>query len=144
MLAFKYIESLQHISNWAAVCIKTLVISYHDGKMTFAKHPVGFDFSVLMSNWFDKLFSSKGILRSNLALLILPFAVPFILNHPQRVLLVISLLSATLYTLYIFSYSMWSVTVYGNRFLLPAIYLCLIPIIIFVGQLEGRLNKQHR
>ena len=114
-----------------------------NGEPVLFAHPFGLDMSTFFSNWSEKLFGSKGLLTYNLSFA----AFPFVLLHlwkdriKQR-FQIVCLLTGLAYMLYIYSYPMWDVTVYGNRFLLPTIYLYLLSFIPFAGQLESKLRAQ--
>lgn len=108
--------------------------SFHKGEMVLLNHPFGFNWEVFLSDWSMKLFSKKGIVSFNLSLIALPLVFISVLykGSPFEKGCVII---AVGYALYIFSYPMWSATYYGNRFLLPAIYLYLIPFITVTSRM---------
>ncbi len=110
---------------------------FRDGAMILPPHPFGFDLQVFLSQWTDKLFSSTGLLPYNLSILALPLVVAS-LYRERDFFRWVCLLSATGYSMYIFSYPMWDNTFHGNRFLLPAIYLYLLCFIPLIGKVETR------
>lgn len=109
--------------------------AFHNGTMISSQHPLGFDLDVLFSNMMEKLLSPQGLLPYNLSFIALPWVLTYTWKQkdPFRLL---CLLSAAIYTFYIFSYPMWKVTDFGNRFLFPAIYLYLLSFIPWLGRLE--------
>jgi hypothetical protein len=102
-------------------------------------HPLGFNVEVLLSDWRNKLFSDHGLLPFNLSILALPWVVASMIKKFDRFKLV-CLSTALVYTGYIFSYPMWSSSINGNRFLLPAIHLYLIFFIPLLGRMGCSLR----
>jgi hypothetical protein len=115
--------------------------SFHNGQMIIAPHPLVGDLETFIRDWSSKLLSSKGLIPYNLAFLAFPFVLLSIWRHREWRFQLVCLLTGLGYSLYIFSYPMWAVTYYGNRFLLPAIYLYLIPFMVYLGALETRLTS---
>jgi hypothetical protein len=101
-------------------------------------HPVGFSLTVLKTRWLEKLFSDDhGIIFYNLSLLGVVFVVNTLYQeckkeaHSDFIRYSIPALAAAFcYTVYIFSYEMWSISGPGNRFLLPVVFL-YIPVFVF-------------
>lgn len=92
-------------------------------------HPYGFDLDTFLSKWDRKLFSKVGLLPYNSAFLLLPFTYHFISYSRYSKFLFYSVLISGSYVLYMFSYEMWDASFYGNRFIMPAIYLYLIAVL---------------
>jgi hypothetical protein len=113
--------------------------AFYKGMMVLSAHPIGFDLEVLYSDIISKLFSPQGLLPYNLSFITLPWVLIYTWRQkdPFRLL---CLLSAFIYTLYIFSYPMWNSTSHGNRFLFPAIYLYLLSFIPWLGRWENSTN----
>ena len=112
---------------------------FRDGKPFMAEHPIGFTWDTFAADWEQKLFAPKrGLLLWNPVLLLLPFALPSIFRSPFCSFFSAVLLGAALYFLYIFSYPMWNNTEYGNRFLLPSITLCALPVALWLAELLGK------
>ena len=100
-----------------------------DGSFVLDTHPLGFSLQTFLSEWGKKLFSLEvGALPYNLALIFWPLAIWQIIKTRDRFLFVTSL-GAIIYTLFIFSYQFWATSPVGNRFLLPAVYLMILPIL---------------
>ena len=109
---------------------------FMNGEMLVKGHHMGFDFKELCSNWGEKLFSSKGLLPFNLALLALPVLVLRMLKTGSRQHW-IWMCTVLAYTTFIFSYKYWWTTSGGNRFLLPAIYLYIVLLLIYVPRIRS-------
>ncbi|MEY4667467.1 MAG: hypothetical protein RL518_166 [Pseudomonadota bacterium] len=110
---------------------------FRNGEMVLSPTSIGFDLSVFLSRWEEKVFSSRGLLPYNLSVVALPLVVVSLWRARDRFRWT-CFLSATAYTLYIFSYPMWDTTSNGNRFLMPAIYLYLLCFIPVIGGAELR------
>ena len=100
----------------------------------------GPDMSVFLTNWSQKLVSESGLLPYNLCLIGLPCVLCWLCQMRVRTFQLWCLGSALAYTLYIFSYYQWMVSTYGNRFLLPAIYLYLLSLIPIIPDLVERVR----
>jgi hypothetical protein len=115
---------------------------FSNGEMIMAPHPMGFDSAVLANDWLRKIYGDVGLVPYNLSILAVPFVVVSLLKESARWPRSLFLITAILFTLYIFSYPMWSASVYGNRFLFPAIYLYLFSFIPYVGRFEIKLKEK--
>lgn len=113
--------------------------AFYKGAVVLSTHPIGFDLKVLYSDMIDKIFSPQGLLPFNLSFIALPWVLIYTLKQKDSFRLW-CLLSAAIYTLYIFSYPMWNVTSHGNRYLFPAIYLYLLSFIPWLGRWENSTN----
>jgi len=112
---------------------------FANGVVRLARHPVGFDLGVLFSRWDEKIFSSHGLLPYNLCFLAFPWVVLSLIRKSDRFMR-ICFMVAVGYAIYIFSYPMWHVTDWGNRFLLPAVYLYMLCFIPLIGRFEIYMN----
>ncbi|MCI5065452.1 hypothetical protein MRY87_06975 [bacterium] len=116
---------------------------FHNGEMILLAHPFGFNLSTFVTDWPDKLFGSNGLVLYNLSFAALPLVLVYLWRcRQEQRFQMICLLTGLGYSLYIFSYPMWSATSYGNRFLLPAVYLYLFSFIPFAGQFESSLQAK--
>lgn len=121
----------------------THIPAFANGTMVMYRHPLGFDTQVFLSQWSSKLFGQTGLLPFNLALVALPFVVIWTFKAKTRSFLLFCNATALLYSIYIFSYPMWTASFYGNKFLLPAIYLYLFSFIEFLGRAESRFLQRN-
>ena len=120
------------------------VPEFNYGMVVIAEHPIGFNWSTLLSDWQSKLFGEQGIFPYNACILLLPLVIMSLSQLPFPALYAHFLVIATIYTLYIFSYQMWSATGLGNRFLLVAVYLYGIPCVSFMNLSVQRLEEWLR
>lgn len=113
------------------------VTAYHriaafgpDGQPFIEQHPQGFNTSVLLSDWWRKLFGARvGLLTFNPALIALPWVCAWVWHSKHRWFALTTLTAGVLYGLYMFSYEQWDTSFMGNRFLLPSVYLYLLSFI---------------
>jgi hypothetical protein len=115
--------------------------AFDRGVLVLSQHPAGFEVRSLMTGWGLKLFGKNGAITYNPALLLLPCVLWCLRGDPHRRWFGVILGTALLYSIYIFSYPMWDASHQGNRFLLPAVSLYLIPFIAVFGALERRLKR---
>lgn len=109
--------------------------AYSSGEMMTLDHPVGFDIDTFLSDWSAKFFGAgEGLILWNLILLALPWALWHARRSEERWFLYTLSFAALLNALYIFSYPMWSITEYGNRYLMASIFLWAISICCAFGQ----------
>lgn len=107
-----------------------------DGQMVISQHPVGFDLNVLLTDWSNKLFGEGGLASYNFSIFLLPLVIRDVFKQKNRKIELYLLLVSLVYTVFIFSYPYWMASFYGNRFLLPAIFLYLFSVIIYLGRFE--------
>ena len=148
---------LDTILGWGAVAIVWMAINtamwgsplttvyhrlllYSPEGASFYQHPIGFDWNVFAANWGKKLFDSQhGLLRYNPALLLLPLVFWQMYKRPDDRLFFGSIVSgAVFYCLYVFSFTFWSFSLNGSRFLLPPLSLFIIVTIIAVQRTERK------
>lgn len=111
----------------------------NDGQMYITDHPKGLELTALRADFFNKLFNLKyGIVVANSCFLFLPIVVWRIRysNHKQE--LIFLLLGVIFYILYVFSYPYYETEGFGNRFVLPVIYLYLL----CLGRVVFELNQK--
>jgi len=114
---------------------------FRNGEMVILPHPIGFDLATLKSDWPSKLWGSKGILPFMSCVVFLPWVLGNLRHQRERWFQSVCLLSALLYTTYIFSYPMWMVTGTGNRFLLAPCFLCVPSCIAWISR---KLPKEEK
>lgn len=119
----------------------TFVPVFQDGQQVLSSHPIGFSFEELKREWWRKLFSLTGLVPANLGFGLAPLVAIFCWKHRRRKFLMTILGISVIYILYVFSYEMWDISAYGNRFLFPAIYLYLILFVGYLGQFEHLLRN---
>ena len=107
-----------------------------EGQMVISQHPIGFDLNVLLTDWLNKLFGEGGLASYNFSIFLLPMAIRDVFKQKARKIELQLLLVSLVYTVFIFSYPYWMASFYGNRFLLPAIFLYLFSVIIYLGRFE--------
>lgn len=116
------------------------LLEFRRGEAVVMQFKGGPDMSVFLTNWSQKLVSESGLLPYNLCLIGLPCVLCWLCQMRVRTFQLWCLGSALAYTLYIFSYYQWMVSTYGNRFLLPAIYLYLLSLIPIIPDLVERVR----
>ena len=118
------------------------VLYYSLGTAFIGVHPKGFNISIFLLDWSDKLFSLKnGLITFNSILVLLPFSLFSVLKRQHRFFYMATFASGLINCLFIFSYEMWSVSFYGNRFLFPSIFLFLLPIFSFLSSFLPEKNE---
>lgn len=112
---------------------------YHLGEPVFSGASVRFDWNVLASEWREKLFSPVcGLLSFNPILVLVPFLGWRLIGDGRRVAIIVVCL---LECVAVFSYSGWSESVGGNRYLCPAIWLLAS---ISIGSVDNMLRPRHQ
>lgn len=107
----------------------TSMLAYKNGERVMNNAPSEFSFDILFSDWFEKLLVlPNGFLITLIPagiLLFLPYLWRYMKDAHKKVLCIL-LGTVFVQCLIIFSYAGWSVSVFGNRYLLPcyALLLC--------------------
>jgi hypothetical protein len=118
---------------------------YVDGGRRFLRHPTGFELTVFLQGWQEKLIGRRcGVLLYNSFLLLLPFLVPYLCRHKGSRDLVVLVGAGLTYACLMFSYEMWHASYYGNRFVLPALALLLVPVCVLVSSWRGAFQYRER
>jgi hypothetical protein len=111
------------------------------GDMILRRTPLGFNWAIFSADWLNKLFGPNGAFSFNVALVAAPWVLATLLRHKERGFLLSCCGLGLLYSLYVFSYPMWSSSsMYGNRFLLPAIFIYIPSLLVAFGMRQGRQN----
>ena|GEM_PF-789460 len=105
------------------------------GEVTIGREAHHVDGFILFNDLWAKLLGQpNGLFRFNIFLVLLPLAFLHVLKHTKQRLFFFVSGIALLNCLVIFSYPYWGASSVGNRFLLPSIYLFLVPIIVFLSE----------
>jgi hypothetical protein len=114
-----------------------------DGAMVVEPHPLGLSLDVFAADWHEKLFGvNVGLLRWNSVLLLLPVAWLVCVRHPARRFFAWTAAALLVQFVVIFSYPAWNASHLGNRFLFPAIYLALPPILLLLQTSLRRMTPE--
>jgi hypothetical protein len=105
------------------------------GEVTIGREAHYVDGFILFHDLWAKLLGQpNGLFRYNMFLLFLPLAFLYLRKHVgQRFFFCVGGV-ALLNCLVIFSYPYWEASSIGNRFLLPSIYLFLVPVVVFLSE----------
>lgn len=121
------------------------MVFFRDGEPLIGPYYHELGWTYFQSQWGKKLFDTRcGVLLFNPALLLLPLLARRIWKHPARRELSLALTAALVNSLLIFSYSNWSASTLGNRFLLPAVVLGIIPLLVLFDPLRDSPEGKHR
>lgn len=107
------------------------LVFFQDGEALIGPYFHEFGWSYLQIDWWKKLFDKHcGLLLFNPALLLLPWLGHRLWKHPARREFCLCFSALLVNSAMIFSYSNWSASTLGNRFLLPAVVLGIIPLLV--------------
>ncbi len=95
---------------------------YHAGTMRISVHPMGFDPTILLSDWWEKLFHFRyGLLLYNPVLIGACFLPWRLRQIPHRRFFAGLLLIGAVNALHIYSFCYWRESAFGNKYVFPGI-----------------------